>query len=71
MSATGSLGLLLERYAGIRSAVNAIWTCLIDSLTGPLNRRVVKERVIVVRSVRIQLTLSWGFRRWHSRACGI
>jgi len=38
MSATGSSGLLLERYAGIRSAVNAIRTRLIDSLTGPLNR---------------------------------
>jgi len=38
MSATGSLGSLLERYAGIRSAVNTIRTCLVDWLTGPLNQ---------------------------------
>ena len=38
MSATGSSGSLLERYAGIRSAVNAIQTRLIGSLTGPSNR---------------------------------
>ena len=38
MSATGSLGSLLERYAGIRSAVNAIRTRLIDLLTGPSNQ---------------------------------
>jgi len=38
MSATRSSGLLLERYAGIRLAVNAIRTRLIDSLTGPLNQ---------------------------------
>ena len=38
MSATGSSGSLLECYAGIRSAVNAIRTHLIDSLTGPSNR---------------------------------
>ena len=38
MSATGSSGSLLERYASIRSVVNAIWTRLIDSLTSPSNR---------------------------------
>jgi len=37
MSATGSSGLLLEHYAGIRSAVNAIRTRLIDLLTGLSN----------------------------------
>ena len=38
MSATGSSGSLLERYTGIRSAVNAIRTRLVDSLTGLSNR---------------------------------